>query len=159
MGEPVKIVDLARQIIRLAGLLPEQDVEIRFTGLRPGEKLHEELFHGHEPPVPTGYPGLLMATPRTADPAIVGRAVDEIETACRGGQARLALTLLGRLVPEFAHNADGTASGHAPKVRRADERAGDVAHRPCPARRGASRSATMAGLTGAMNAVGMRERG
>jgi len=107
MGEPVKIVDLARQIIRLAGLLPEQDVEIRFTGLRPGEKLHEELFHGQEPPVPTGYPGLLMATPRTADPAIVGRAVDEIATACRGGQARLALTLLGRLVPEFAHNADG----------------------------------------------------
>jgi len=107
MGEPVKIVDLARQIIRLAGLLPEQDVEIRFTGLRPGEKLHEELFHGHEPPVPTGYPGLLMATPRTADPAIVGRAVEEIATACRGGQARLALTLLGRMVPEFAHNADG----------------------------------------------------
>jgi FlaA1/EpsC-like NDP-sugar epimerase len=107
MGEPVKIVDLARQIIRLAGLQPEHDVEIRFTGLRPGEKLHEELFHGQEPPVPTGYPGLLMATPRTADPAIVGRAMDEIATACRGGQARLALLLLGRLVPEFAHNADG----------------------------------------------------
>jgi O-antigen biosynthesis protein WbqV len=107
MGKPVKIVDLARQIIRLAGLLPEKDVEIRFTGLRPGEKLHEELFHGHEPPEPTGYPGLLMATPRTADPAFVGRALDEIATACRGGQARLALTLLGRLVPEFAHNADG----------------------------------------------------
>jgi len=118
MGEPVKIVDLARQIIRLAGLLPEKDVEIRFTGLRPGEKLHEELFHGHEPPVPTGYPGLLMATPRTADPAFVGRALDEIATACRGGQARLALTLLGRLVPEFAHNADG-ASG--------DSRAGGAA--------------------------------
>jgi FlaA1/EpsC-like NDP-sugar epimerase len=109
MGEPVKIVDLARQIIRLAGLQPELDVEIRFTGLRPGEKLHEELFHGQEPPVPTGHAGLLMATPRTADPAIVGRAMDEIATACRGGQARLALTLLGRLVPEFAHNADGTA--------------------------------------------------
>ncbi|MBV8704255.1 MAG: polysaccharide biosynthesis protein, partial [Acetobacteraceae bacterium] len=107
MGEPVKIVDLARQVVRLAGLRPDQDVEIRFTGLRPGEKLYEELFHGKEPPAPTGHPGLLMATPRTADPAIVGRAIEEIATACRGGQARLALTLLGRLVPEFEHNADG----------------------------------------------------
>ena len=109
MGPPVKIVDLARQMIRLAGLKPDEDVEIRFTGLRPGEKLHEELFHGQEPPEPTGYPGLLMAAPRTADPAIVGRAIDEIATACRGGQPRLALHLLGRLVPEFDHNADGTA--------------------------------------------------
>ncbi len=109
MGPPVKIVDLARQMIRLAGLKPDDDVEIRFTGLRPGEKLHEELFHGQEPPVPTGYPGLLMAAPRTADPAIVGRAIEEIAAACRGGQPRLALTLLGRLVPEFDHNADGSA--------------------------------------------------
>lgn len=107
MGPPVKIVDLARQMIRLAGLVPERDVEIRFTGLRPGEKLHEELFHGKEPPVPTGYAGLLMAAPRTADPAIVGRAIDEIATACRGGQSRLALTLLGRRVPEFEHNSEG----------------------------------------------------
>jgi O-antigen biosynthesis protein WbqV len=109
MGPPVKIVDLARQMIRLAGLRPDEDVEIRFTGLRPGEKLHEELFHGQEPPVPTEHPGLLMAAPRTADPAIVGRAIDEIAAACRGGQPRLALHLLGRLVPEFDHNADGTA--------------------------------------------------
>jgi FlaA1/EpsC-like NDP-sugar epimerase len=107
MGKPVKIVDLAKQMIRLAGLTPERDVEIRFTGLRPGEKLHEELFHGREPPVPTGFPGLLMASPRTADPAIVGRAIDEIAGACRGGQSRLALTLLGRLVPEFEHNSEG----------------------------------------------------
>ncbi len=108
MGPPVKIVDLARQMIQLAGLKPDDDVEIRFTGLRPGEKLHEELFHGQEPPVPTGHPGLLMAAPRTADPAIVGRAIDEIAAACRGGQPRLALTLLGRMVPEFDHNADGS---------------------------------------------------
>jgi FlaA1/EpsC-like NDP-sugar epimerase len=109
MGSPVKIVDLARQMIRLAGLRPDQDIPISFTGLRPGEKLFEELFHGHEPPLPTGHPGLLMATPRTADPAIVGRAIDEIASACRSGQVRLALTLLGRMVPEFAHNVDGSA--------------------------------------------------
>jgi O-antigen biosynthesis protein WbqV len=124
MGEPVKIVDLARQMIRLAGLRPETDVEIRFTGLRPGEKLFEELFHGREPPTPTGHPGLLMASPRTADPAIVGRAIDEIAAACRGGNARLALALLGRIVPEFQHNADGSvpdnraiADSHADPAR------------------------------------------
>jgi O-antigen biosynthesis protein WbqV len=109
MGKPVKIVDLARQMIRLAGLRPDIDVEIRFTSLRPGEKLYEELFHGREPPVATGHAGLLMANPRTADPAIVGRAIEEIATACRGGQVRIALSLLGRQVPEFEHNADGTA--------------------------------------------------
>jgi O-antigen biosynthesis protein WbqV len=109
MGEPVKIVDLARQMIRLAGLKPDEDVEIRFTGLRPGEKLYEELFHGKEPPAPTGHPGLLMAHPRTADPAIVGRAIEEIATACRGNQARLALTLLSRLIPEFERAAQTDA--------------------------------------------------
>ncbi|HET6183452.1 MAG TPA: polysaccharide biosynthesis protein [Acetobacteraceae bacterium] len=107
MGAPVKIVDLARQMIRLAGLRPDVDVRIQFTGLRPGEKLYEELFHGKEPPKPTPYAGLLMAAPRTADPAFVGRAIEELAAACRGGQERLALTLLGRLVPEFEHNADG----------------------------------------------------
>jgi FlaA1/EpsC-like NDP-sugar epimerase len=117
MGAPVKIVDLARQMIRLAGLRPEQDVEIRFTGLRPGEKLYEELFHGREPPVPTGHAGLLMATPRTADPAIVGRAIEEIGTACRAGQNRLALTLLGRLIPEFEHNVDGSAGADENSAR------------------------------------------
>jgi O-antigen biosynthesis protein WbqV len=114
MGKPVKIVDLARQMIRLAGLRPDQDVEIRFTGLRPGEKLYEELFHGREPPEPTGHPGLLMATPRTADPAIVGRAIDDISAAGRAGQARLALATLARMVPEFEHNADGTQNRAAP---------------------------------------------
>jgi O-antigen biosynthesis protein WbqV len=89
------------------------DVDLRFTGLRPGEKLMEELFHGREPPEPTGLPGLLVATPRTADPAIVGRSIDEIAAACRGGQSRLALALLGRMVPEFAHNADGSAAARA----------------------------------------------
>jgi FlaA1/EpsC-like NDP-sugar epimerase len=109
MGEPVKIVDLARQMIRLAGLRPDVDVPVRFTGLRPGEKLFEEMFHGREPPAPTEYPGLLMAKPRTADAAIVGRAIEEIAAACRAGQQRQALGLLSRMVPEFEHNATGSS--------------------------------------------------
>ncbi len=103
MGDPVRIVDLARQMIRLAGLRPDEDVAIRFTGLRPGEKLFEELFHGKEPLAPTDHPSLLTAAPRTADPAIVGRAVEEVAAACRAGQEGLALEILGRLVPEFEH--------------------------------------------------------
>jgi len=120
MGEPVKISDLARNMIRLAGLRPDIDVAVRYTGLRPGEKLFEELFHGREPAVPTGHDGLLIAAPRTADAAIVGRAIDEIAASARGGNIRLALAQLGRQIPEFAHNADpatdqptGQSTGHS----------------------------------------------
>jgi FlaA1/EpsC-like NDP-sugar epimerase len=101
MGEPVKIVDLARQMIRLAGLRPEVDIEIRFTGLRPGEKLFEELFHGGEQPEPTDYEGLLMASPRVSDLRVVIGAIRDIETAALAGDAAQALEVLARMVPEF----------------------------------------------------------
>jgi FlaA1/EpsC-like NDP-sugar epimerase len=101
MGDPVKIVDLARQMIRLTGLRPDKEVEIRFTGLRPGEKLHEELFHGGEALMPTGHPGLTLATPRTADAELLGRSLDELATLLQQGDRDKALRLLHRLVPEF----------------------------------------------------------
>jgi len=123
MGEPVRIVDLARQMIRLAGLQPAEDadaaadapgrIRISFTGLRPGEKLYEELFHGSEPPAPTGHPGLMMATPRTTDAAAVGDAIERIGAACRAGQAAVALAMLARMVPEFEH-APGGAPARLP---------------------------------------------
>jgi O-antigen biosynthesis protein WbqV len=111
MGEPVKIVDLARQMIRLAGLRPEVDVKIQFTGLRPGEKLFEELFHGSEQTAPTGFAGLLMASPRTADLPLVEAAMADIEAAAAAGDVAAGLHVLARLVPEFAHNAAGGGSG------------------------------------------------
>jgi O-antigen biosynthesis protein WbqV len=109
MGEPVKIVDLARQMIRLAGLRPDSDIGIRFTGLRPGEKLFEELFHGGERPAPTAFPGLLMASPRAADARLTVAAVAEIERAAMVGDKIAALTVLRRMVPEFAQHGEDSA--------------------------------------------------
>jgi O-antigen biosynthesis protein WbqV len=101
MGEPVRIVDLARQMIRLAGLRPERDIEIRFIGLRPGEKLQEALFHAAEAPVPTKNPALRLAAPRTADYAVLARSIDELEEQARTGHEERVLALLERLVPEY----------------------------------------------------------
>ncbi len=109
MGEPVRIVDLARQMIRLAGLTPERDIRISYIGLRPGEKLHEALFHAAEAPVATGNPALRLAAPRTADYAVLARSLDELEEDARAGREARVLDLLHRLVPEYRHD-----SGAAP---------------------------------------------
>ena len=101
MGEPVKIADLARQMIRLAGLTPDKDIRIEYVGLRPGEKLYEELFHEAEKLVPTAGDGILLARPRTADYAVLARALDELEEAARSRNADHVLGILSRLVPEF----------------------------------------------------------
>ena len=116
MGQPVRIVELARQMIRLAGLRPEIDVAVRFTGLRPGEKLEEELFHGREPHVPAGRPGLLVAAPRTADLPIVARALDSLAASCRAGEEAAALAQLAVLVPEFRPAAPASWAEAGPQV-------------------------------------------
>ncbi|HYU13547.1 MAG TPA: nucleoside-diphosphate sugar epimerase/dehydratase [Stellaceae bacterium] len=115
MGEPVRIVDLARQMIRLAGLRPERDVAICYIGLRPGEKLHEALFHEAEMPAPTKNPALRLASPRTADYAVLARSIDELEEQARAGQEARVLALLERLVPEYrrAGRMDGGSAAAA----------------------------------------------
>ena len=101
MGEPIRIADLARQMIRLAGRRPDKDVQIVFTGLRPGEKLNEELFHAGEALQPTDIKGIMLADPRTADYAFLARGIDELEGAVGAYRAASALSLLMRLVPEY----------------------------------------------------------
>ena len=101
MGEPVKIVELARQMIRLAGKRPDRDVAIVYTGLRPGEKLHEALFHAAEAPIPTANPALRLAAPRTADYAVLARSIEELEEQARAGDRTRVVDLLQRLVPEY----------------------------------------------------------
>ena len=103
MGEPVRIVDLARQMIRLAGLKPEKDIGIEYIGLRPGEKLYEELFHANEPLVPTEAAGIRLAAPRTIDYAMLSRSLDELGEHARERRLERMLALLNTLVPEYAH--------------------------------------------------------
>jgi O-antigen biosynthesis protein WbqV len=101
MGEPIRIVDLARQMIRLAGRQPDKDVKIVITGLRPGEKLNEELFHAAEALQPTVVKGLQLANPRTADYAFLARGIDELQAAINAGRVDTVLTLITRYVPEY----------------------------------------------------------
>jgi FlaA1/EpsC-like NDP-sugar epimerase len=116
MGTPVKIADLARQMIRLAGLQPEKDVEIEFTGLRPGEKLFEELFHAGERIEPTGVPRVNVASPRTPlDLPALSLVFDALEQACFRGREGDALWTLRRVVPEY----DASSPPSPPALRSA----------------------------------------
>jgi len=101
MGQPVKILDLARQMIRLAGLKPDVDVRIEVVGLRPGEKLYEELFHAGEALVPTAYAGVMAAAPRAADADEIRRAVAALSEACARSDAETMNAIVRALVPEY----------------------------------------------------------
>jgi FlaA1/EpsC-like NDP-sugar epimerase len=119
MGEPVKIVDLARQMIRLAGRVPDRDVSIEFTGLRPGEKLYEELFHDAEAAIPTKNPALRLAAPRTADYAVLARSLDELEEQGRAANEPRVIDLLQRLVPEYRREPAPEEPAKLPRPTRA----------------------------------------
>lgn len=110
MGQPVKIVELARQMIRLAGKTPERDIKIAFTGLRPGEKLREELLHAQEDLVPTAATGIMLASPRTSDLKLLARAFDDLERHARNGATAESLALLNHLVPEYQPAANGASN-------------------------------------------------
>lgn len=101
MGEPVKIMDLARQIILLAGLQPDIDVKIEVTGIRQGEKLFEELLHESESLVQTTHPGIMLAAPRATDATLLRRAIDELAAAANTGQAAETRAIVQRLIPEY----------------------------------------------------------
>ena len=92
MGEPVRILDLARNMISLAGYEPDRDVAIEFIGPRPGEKIHEELFNVDEHSAPTGAERIVRAVRnRPLDPAWVERSVEHLERlVAAGDEAGLA---------------------------------------------------------------------
>ncbi len=101
MGEPIKIVDLARDLIRLSGLEVGRDIDINFTGVRPGEKLYEELFFGSEMATPTDHPKILRARHESL-PADLSSTVEALLTASREGTDAEIRALLLEMVPDYA---------------------------------------------------------
>ena len=110
MGKPIKIVDLARQMIRLSGKQPDTDIKIEFIGLRPGEKLHEELVHEHEIHTAFMAGGAAFAvSPRTTDLAILRRQISELGRAVSAQDEEKVLRLIRAAVPEFQFQGAASA--------------------------------------------------
>jgi O-antigen biosynthesis protein WbqV len=101
----VRILDLARQLIQLAGLREGEDVGIEFTGLRPGEKLSEELYSKSEQARGTSHPRIMTWALSPADEQSVLAGVDELERAALHGDAAAVRAGLHRLVPEYVEPA------------------------------------------------------
>ena len=101
MGEPIRIMDLAEQMIRLTGLRPGSDIKIDIIGIRPGEKLFEEVFHGAEPPAATESPGILLAAPRPGNLDDLMPALVDIRDACRDNDTQRILSIIQKLIPEY----------------------------------------------------------
>ena len=102
MGEPIAIRLLAEQMIRLAGKQPGRDIAIVYSGLRPGEKLHETLFHAEERYRPTAHPKILQAEPRAVPAEATFDAITNLRDATARYDLEALLELLRAAVPEFA---------------------------------------------------------
>lgn len=102
MGEPVPIRVLAEQMIRLAGKQPGKDIAIVYTGLRPGEKLHETLFHADELYRPTSHSKILEARARDASAEVINRAVTLLQAAVNSYDAEELSRILRATIPEFS---------------------------------------------------------
>jgi len=101
MGEPIRIVDMARDLIRLHGLDPDKDIAIEFTGLRPGEKLHEELITSGEGIVPTGHEKIMVLKGKTLDAAALLAKIETLLAISRRGDGEAIRKKLRDIVPEY----------------------------------------------------------
>ncbi|WP_282182840.1 polysaccharide biosynthesis protein [Aliiroseovarius marinus] len=108
MGEPVKIVDLAERMIRMAGLEPYRDIDIDFVGIRPGEKLFEELFDKAEERRDSGIESVESALPDGIPMAHLRSAIVALETAARAGDEAAVRRQLIDLCPGYGEHADDT---------------------------------------------------
>jgi FlaA1/EpsC-like NDP-sugar epimerase len=113
MGEQIKISDMARHLIRLCGFVPDEDIKIEFTGLRPGEKLFEELVADGEDVEPSAINGVLKVRPtKEFDAERFNESVRELEAAAAANDRPAMFTLLQRLVPTFQSGEALPLEGH-----------------------------------------------
>jgi FlaA1/EpsC-like NDP-sugar epimerase len=101
MGQPVKIVNLAKKMIRLAGYIPEVDIKIEFTGLRPGEKLYEELLNQKEITTKTHHPKIMIAKVQEYDFDQISAQIDELINYSLLCKNFLTVSQMKKIVPEF----------------------------------------------------------
>ena len=102
MGNGVKIRQLAVQMIELSGLVPDHDIPIRFTGLRPGEKLYEELLIDPETASPTKHPRIFCSNEPIPDQAFLQDHLQKLGEAIESGEFERTMEILKILVPEYS---------------------------------------------------------
>ena len=106
MGEPVKIVDLAKGLIQLQGLMPDVDIKIEFTGLREGEKMYEELLMDEESTLPTDNQSIMISTGQEISYDQVASKLDELENALSATDGE-AIRMLEQAVPTYHYTSNG----------------------------------------------------
>jgi len=104
MGMPVKILDLAKNIIRLSGFTPGREIKILFSGLRPGEKLYEELLNDKERTMPTHHPKIMIAKVRDYPFSDAKQMVDSLAELYQDGNRRAVVRAMKEFIPEFISN-------------------------------------------------------
>ncbi|RRA90825.1 polysaccharide biosynthesis protein [Paenimyroides viscosum] len=101
MGKPVKIIDLATKMIKLAGLEPKQDIEIKIVGLRPGEKLYEELLNDGSTTLPTHHEKIMIAQDVQEDHEFISNQIDELKSLSSAYLVIDTVATMKKIVPEF----------------------------------------------------------
>ena len=121
MGKPVRILDLALQMIALSGLTPHEDIEIAFTGLRPGEKLYEELAQGSESAAPTEHPKITRLTTPPLHHSFLAGYLKELAFSIDEEEMEPAelKQVMARMLPEYSPFTEGADVELLPEPGRA----------------------------------------
>lgn len=101
MGDPIKIIDFAENFIRLSGFIPYKEIKIEFTGLRPGEKLYEELFDKSEKIIPTSHKKIMIAVPEVPSMTDIANSFSDLELAVQMYSIDDVIPIIQKIVPNF----------------------------------------------------------